>query len=471
MALKEEEAAMSIVTVIHCWSAPRSRSTALMYSFDARDDCQCVDEPLYRQWLIDRKHIVTRPYMQQMVYGNEEGVHVDAEGPDAGGNAIGNAIGNDVGNAIGNANANANANAGVNDNANDNDDDNSHENDAKWKRETFDLKTRIINCLTFKDGNISPQIVFVKHMAKHSQSSQFDLQHFVGTFTEKVIQIPHSKHGCEKQTVAVTFTHKHLLLIRDPVAILSSWKASSDVHADAATTDEVGIIPILSVYSSITSQTSTGTSTSTSSNHTSKATKEHEPIISVLDSNDLASSNPAAVLENICQQLNIPFTTQMLSWEKGPKACDGPWAPWWYHNVHSSTHFSPTPAPEPELSNSNLNSNKKYHTLDPKLLPTLRASLPAYNYLQQLSVGYQQRGPPPADIYEDPRNEHVLVFIGAPGCRNGRLIPRQLAGISPWDSSVQGGDATWEGTFHYICTFVLSFCNIFLLVDDNNKHI
>lgn len=39
----------------------------------------------------------------------------------------------------------------------------------------------------------------------------------------------------------------------------------------------------------------------------------------------------------------------------------------------------------------------------------------------------------------DPRNRDLLVNI------NGRLIHRDQAGISPFDSAVQGGDAVWEG--------------------------
>ncbi|HEY2584649.1 MAG TPA: aminotransferase class IV [Tepidisphaeraceae bacterium] len=39
----------------------------------------------------------------------------------------------------------------------------------------------------------------------------------------------------------------------------------------------------------------------------------------------------------------------------------------------------------------------------------------------------------------DPRNLDLLVNI------NGRLIHRDQAGISPFDSAVQGGDAVWEG--------------------------
>ena len=39
----------------------------------------------------------------------------------------------------------------------------------------------------------------------------------------------------------------------------------------------------------------------------------------------------------------------------------------------------------------------------------------------------------------DPRNKDLLINI------NGRLVHRDQAGISPFDSAVQGGDAVWEG--------------------------
>lgn len=39
----------------------------------------------------------------------------------------------------------------------------------------------------------------------------------------------------------------------------------------------------------------------------------------------------------------------------------------------------------------------------------------------------------------DERNRSIVINI------NGRLIPREQAGVSPFDSSVQGGDAVWEG--------------------------
>src|SRR6185503_14602816 len=39
----------------------------------------------------------------------------------------------------------------------------------------------------------------------------------------------------------------------------------------------------------------------------------------------------------------------------------------------------------------------------------------------------------------DERNRNLIVNI------NGELVHRDRAGVSPFDSSVQGGDAVWEG--------------------------
>src|SRR5436189_2048532 len=39
----------------------------------------------------------------------------------------------------------------------------------------------------------------------------------------------------------------------------------------------------------------------------------------------------------------------------------------------------------------------------------------------------------------DPKNRDLIVNI------NGELVHRDKAGVSPFDSAVQGGDAVWEG--------------------------
>jgi len=39
----------------------------------------------------------------------------------------------------------------------------------------------------------------------------------------------------------------------------------------------------------------------------------------------------------------------------------------------------------------------------------------------------------------NPQNANILIHVG------GRLMPRDEAKVSVFDSSVQGGDAVWEG--------------------------
>ncbi len=355
------------ISVIHCWSAPRSRSTALLYSFEARGSCIAIDEPLYRPWLQhyikNGRNSVSRPYTNELIQGIP---HVEA----------------------------------------------SEDDFFKWERELKSLSERIHEGANKICSQISTadsgsddtnhnfsNVIFVKHMAKH---------YFLYNFESE------AQDSTDSQQQFV-LTHKHVLLIRDPVAILSSWNVAKDVHNNISS-DEVGIIPLLSIHSILSSL---------------------QQKVVVLDSDSLAT-DPQNTLKDLCNDLDIHYTDSMLKWPTGKHDCDGPWAQWWYSDVHKSNGWIIKQVQQP-----NHLSNRKYRTLDQTLMDVLRSSMPAYNYLSSLTHKYKTRGSKPNQIYEDPRNEHVIVYIGAPG--HGRLLPRDLAGVSPWDSSVQGGDATWEG--------------------------
>lgn len=52
--------------IIHCWSGPRSLSTATMYSFESRPDVLCLDEPLYASHLKNAPDIY-RPYRDELL--------------------------------------------------------------------------------------------------------------------------------------------------------------------------------------------------------------------------------------------------------------------------------------------------------------------------------------------------------------------------------------------------------------------
>ncbi|TXG65621.1 hypothetical protein EZV62_006896 [Acer yangbiense] len=60
---------MEEIEVIHSWSAPRSLSTSLMYSFAQRDDMEVLDEPLYANFL----HVtgIDRPYREELLSNME----------------------------------------------------------------------------------------------------------------------------------------------------------------------------------------------------------------------------------------------------------------------------------------------------------------------------------------------------------------------------------------------------------------
>jgi protein-lysine N-methyltransferase EEF2KMT len=363
------------VTVVHCWSAPRSRSTALLYSFEARGSstCAALDEPLYRQWLIDRGDTVARPYTSEMIAGVPP-LRIPGSY--------------------------------------------SIDPDVCWKREVLSLEERIHaaaeQLAKTKDEGGGGPVIFCKHMAKHCSLYNFERQ-------------------CVAPDAATyELVHKHVLLIRDPVAVLSSWGVIGDVHGNSPTVDEVGIVPMLSIYSSLTS-------TQTAAPETAAAGSTGSSIV-ILDSDELFH-DPEGTLTNLCQDLGIAYLPSMMKWESGPHDCDGPWAPWWYHDVRQSTGW------QIRDKEQNAASKVRYRTLPPQLYEALEASYPAYTYLQSLTRGYAQRGPPSEELYEDPRNRTLLVYVGASRSTSshGRLIPRNMAGVSPWDSAVQGGDACWEG--------------------------
>ncbi|EED93806.1 branched-chain amino acid aminotransferase, partial [Thalassiosira pseudonana CCMP1335] len=327
------------ITVVHCWSAPRSRSTALLYSFESRGNSTiALDEPLYRRWLRQAKVQVSRPYGEPFLKGEAPPDDVDEA--------------------------------------------------WRWEREKQCFNERI-------------------HYA--------------------VKGLMDEKDG----------GHRHVLLIRDPIAVLGSWMGKSgSVHGNNPHPDEVGIVQLLDVYSKILGASM-------------NATTSNSEVV-VIDSDDLAAQ-PRRSLHELCDALGIEYRESMLRWEAGTHKCDGPWSKWWYHDVWRSLGWDE----DTEDTNStgiNHPRTARYRTVPPALLPALRMSMPSYTFLQTLTNTHQQRAittPPSGKLYEDPRNQHVLVYVGTPGTSSGRgrgrIIPRDMAVISPFDSSVQGGDATWEG--------------------------
>jgi len=68
----------------------------------------------------------------------------------------------------------------------------------------------------------------------------------------------------------------------------------------------------------------------------------------VVDSSDVRAQ-PAEMLQELCAQIGITWTKNMLSWPAGGHAADGVWAAHWYNAVHASTGFDRAEGPLPKL--------------------------------------------------------------------------------------------------------------------------
>jgi len=281
------------ITVIHCWTAPRSRSTALLYSFEARgsDCCVAIDEPLKREWLVHQGDKVIRPYKHNMI----EGVP-PADRP---------------------------------------------EEARLWERELLSLPERIQGAarklVAGKSLSELPQdlVIFCKHMSK---------THFLFDFDNDI------------ESPEANLVHKHMFLIRDPTDMLRSWDVLGSVHNNSCSVADVGIVPLLNIYTQL---------------------HERGEEVIILDT-DVLVSDPEGVIRHLCEALSLPYRDSMMSWEAGTHECDSRHAHWWYPNAHVSTGWLRSAKPTMASGGPIL---KK--TINPKLMPALRESMPAYELLSQ----------------------------------------------------------------------------------------
>ena len=326
--------------------------------------------------------------------------------------------------------------------------------DGRWREEAKGLDDRLSSHITTavndndndSDSN-SDSVVFIKHMAKHAPHFNFKTNSQISRSKSKSsninvkinvnininININRNRNVSpindndtpNSDSVSINVRHVHMMLIRDPISILKSWHHSSTakVHNSSASIMEVGITPLLDIYGRVVE----------SSNHNDNNDKygtignigndgNNGDGMAVVDAEELAR-DPATTLKHLCQTLQIDYTDEMLSWDQGPKECDGPWANWWYANVHQSTGWNVNVNVNNSKNNSGMaGGGSCYKTVSPELMPALRASLPVYDYLVRMTLKYKNRvvtvnmnmnvnnkNNKIDSIYEDVRNEHVLV--------------------------------------------------------------
>lgn len=131
--------------------------------------------------------------------------------------------------------------------------------------------------------------------------------------TNKYIFIKGMAHHYLSKEPAHILPWDNVILIRHPEKLLASF---SKVIKNPSL-DDIGIKKAAELFAYLKNQGKT-------------------PL--VIDSDQLLK-NPEGYLQKICDALDIPFTKDMLSWQKGGIQEDGIWAQYWYGNVHNSTGF------------------------------------------------------------------------------------------------------------------------------------
>jgi len=111
---------------------------------------------------------------------------------------------------------------------------------------------------------------------------------------------------------------KHFFLIRDPARVIASYVKGREEFD----IEDLGFAPQRKLWEEL----------------------GRPPVI---DSMDILRW-PRTMLSQLCHAINIPFDNAMLSWEKGSRATDGAWAPYWYESVENSTGFGEPPETFPE---------------------------------------------------------------------------------------------------------------------------
>ena len=144
--------------------------------------------------------------------------------------------------------------------------------------------------------------------------------------TNKYVFIKGMAHHYLSKEPAHILPWNNVILIRHPEKLLASF---SKVIKNP-TLDDIGIKKAAELFTYLKNQGKT-------------------PL--VIDSDQLLK-NPEGYLQKICKTLDIPFTKDMLSWQKGGIQEDGIWAQYWYGNVHNSTGFTVQKTSNQEMPDS-----------------------------------------------------------------------------------------------------------------------
>lgn len=241
-------------------------------------------------------------------------------------------------------------------------------------------------------------------LLKHEVDGNIMLQTIHGDQSKPIIFCKQlSKHITGWDT-ALLFQEnvRHVFLVRDPIDMIDGWERRKDVHHEESTLEALCLPQLLEIFSAV------------------RQSSPHKPV--VIDAS-LLQAHPRGVLQIACEQLNIPFTADMLQWEAGPKPhIDGLWAPYWYSSLHKSTGFQEE------------RGARRQGVVTGSQLELLKEALPFYDLLRRHAIGINPLNPAsspclpvwsgdPLQVLADRRNANILAWIG------DRLLPRELAKV------------------------------------------
>ncbi len=179
------------------------------------------------------------------------------------------------------------------------------------------------------------------------QSMTTDPQVAIRTILHPETETPHhfvKNMSMHLEGVDVSYAHdiKNIFLIRDPERLITSYAKV----IENPTMRDIGLEKEWFLFKEVTA-------------HSLKPW-------AVLDTGEVLK-NPRKVLTQLCKQIDIPFSEEMLAWKAGPRKEDGIWAPYWYGSVHQSTGF--------------MKQRSSHDPLPERLRPLYDDALPYYNML------------------------------------------------------------------------------------------